>query len=1015
MPDSYFKALGETKSFTQDTLLILPITPKLNIYYRGTISKDILIDTLLSSILTKEVYDDLILIKRYTKDQLFDTIIAGLRLETYSIDAMLEIMNSRAYDMDSLIQTIFTEELSSDALLILMDLTKDVQTDAYFILQNQIKQHFIDLFLRSTLTSPIDLDAIFTERYFKALNIDSILNLIMTKDQIMDAIIELTSYGNYDIDTLLKTERISDLSINTIIFLHALTSQCSTDACIQLKDQTESIISDSLFWGVVTSSLGIDSIFEIPVTGEEIFYSTSSDGYVQRLTKKGDAETWEAVHSASEGTSVDTTATSYENAHEATAYVSPGQGLTEIDRSFFYFDTSSLPSNCVVYEATFSLYGDTNAESHVCAMKGTQADTLTIADYDSFTGDEYGHTTGTWSITGYNNIVFNAQGRSDINKTGTTKICTREYDHDYLDVDPGASHYRCGSCYSEYTGTDHDPKLFIKYFMPQTRSLAMDARFMPLFERVLKTYLLDIITAGRYKKEQLIDAFIYGIDISDIDIDALFEKTLIEEADIDSIILKTGTTEEFIDIILLGVYSKALITDIWLQKTLGSDYDIDILLRQMQKEIYHVSTLITKKIGKDILLDTILKKYISKELNVDAIIKLTDHIDVYSDAIFKKYGITKSLFIDTILVEKVRFKDYFADALIRGTLLSTLDTDTIITKSIIKELDIDGILSKRFTEDEIIDTLLSAVFVKSILIDTYLRSRSIDTYDIDTLIRLLKTEIYEADIILKKIGISESFYDIFIEKYFTSDLSVNALIQKTLSQSLLTDTLISKFGIEASLLTDMIIVGIGVYKDYFIDSMMLASVTKDFKMDVEIAAVATKYKDLLISAYLYLKFKKSHIIDSYFKGILTISDFNDLLIQKKSVVSSMYIDMIAIRRYIDSWYADIILQGIVGRSYYLDATIGNIFHITANQIMTLAINQSANIQEFKTEYLKDRTINFTTRAFAQEDLINMFEKNYTILLDLSDIDLGKISVIPTELRISREIWDEFSISGIVKQ
>jgi hypothetical protein len=45
----------------------------------------------------------------------------------------------------------------------------------------------------------------------------------------------------------------------------------------------------------------------------------------------------------------------------------------------------------------------------------------------------------------------------------------------------------------------------------------------------------------------------------------------------------------------------------------------------------------------------------------------------------------------------------------------------------------------------------------------------------------------------------------------------------------------------------------------------------------------------------------------------------------------------------------------------------------------------------------------------------MFEKNYTILLDLSDIDLGKISVIPTELRISREIWDEFSISGIVKQ
>ena len=42
----------------------------------------------------------------------------------------------------------------------------------------------------------------------------------------------------------------------------------------------------------------------------------------------------------------------------------------------------------------------------------------------------------------WNEINFNQQGIDDINKTGTTKICCREYDHDYLNVSPGTGRYR---------------------------------------------------------------------------------------------------------------------------------------------------------------------------------------------------------------------------------------------------------------------------------------------------------------------------------------------------------------------------------------------------------------------------------------------------------------------------------------------------------------------------------------------------------------------------------------------
>lgn len=153
------------------------------------------------------------------------------------------------------------------------------------------------------------------------------------------------------------------------------------------------------------------------------FDSSASDGRVYNYHT-----TWSTCRGATTGTSVSSSDTSYamESSWDNTYY--------RIARGFFYFDTSSIPDNAVITAVVLSVYGGTYYDSNICAQKGTQAGTLTTADFDSFTGSLYGYVT--WEANQYNNITFNTQGRSDIDKAGVTKICIREYSHDYLNSQP---------------------------------------------------------------------------------------------------------------------------------------------------------------------------------------------------------------------------------------------------------------------------------------------------------------------------------------------------------------------------------------------------------------------------------------------------------------------------------------------------------------------------------------------------------------------------------------------------
>lgn len=183
-------------------------------------------------------------------------------------------------------------------------------------------------------------------------------------------------------------------------------------------------------------------------------YSTTADSIVNHLYTTDFATT----RNAATGTSTGITLT---GSTGAIACYSATGATRRLSRSFFYFDTSSIADTNEISAAVFSLYGVTNYDSTVSVQQGTQAATITTADYDSFAGSLYG--TVAWAVSTYNDISLNAQGLADINKLGETKYCAREYTYDYLNSDPGDAKHANGCYFANQSGTANDPKLVVTH------------------------------------------------------------------------------------------------------------------------------------------------------------------------------------------------------------------------------------------------------------------------------------------------------------------------------------------------------------------------------------------------------------------------------------------------------------------------------------------------------------------------------------------------------------------------
>ena len=152
----------------------------------------------------------------------------------------------------------------------------------------------------------------------------------------------------------------------------------------------------------------------------------------------------------------------------ATAIIGQNQAYS-IYRSYFYFDTSSIPESSTITAAELKLAGQTDQSSqdfYITIQSGQPShpeDPLVAGDYDKsfYSGDGGSLTTAGLVISGYNTISLNTTGLSWIDKGGVTKLCVRS-DRDIAGTTPTTTEHVTVYT-SDQGGTTYDPKLIVYY------------------------------------------------------------------------------------------------------------------------------------------------------------------------------------------------------------------------------------------------------------------------------------------------------------------------------------------------------------------------------------------------------------------------------------------------------------------------------------------------------------------------------------------------------------------------
>ena len=203
--------------------------------------------------------------------------------------------------------------------------------------------------------------------------------------------------------------------------------------------------------------IGLWSFVPTATSATSTFYSTTADGYTM-----GGLGSWDACHHKETGFVEDAVDQSMIDAeYDALTYT--------ICRSFVYFDTSGIPDGATIISATLSLYGSNkwgDTDFYIIIREGMptyphvpiEAGDHYYIHYSGNGGQLY---TSGWTTSGYNGITLNSDGRSWINKQGTTKfMLTTDYDVD--DTSPYPDKYWV-IFWTANKGSGYKPKLVVTY------------------------------------------------------------------------------------------------------------------------------------------------------------------------------------------------------------------------------------------------------------------------------------------------------------------------------------------------------------------------------------------------------------------------------------------------------------------------------------------------------------------------------------------------------------------------
>lgn len=223
-----------------------------------------------------------------------------------------------------------------------------------------------------------------------------------------------------------------------------------------------------------------DVKYPITIDPTNTYYTSASDGYGTVQSNGANiCAAFDSAHDSVSSTSSDTSST-----WNYIAYVSlanfPSFSIYAVDiaRGVLYFDTSAL-EGATITGATLSLYSygapiySAGLGAWNLRIQNGQPtyphDPLVANDfnYTYYSGNGGSIAGSNFSTSGYKSINLTADGLTWINKTGTTKLCLREVEHDINDSCSGYGsdvqniNYAGVYCYEK--GAGYRPKLDITY------------------------------------------------------------------------------------------------------------------------------------------------------------------------------------------------------------------------------------------------------------------------------------------------------------------------------------------------------------------------------------------------------------------------------------------------------------------------------------------------------------------------------------------------------------------------
>jgi len=147
--------------------------------------------------------------------------------------------------------------------------------------------------------------------------------------------------------------------------------------------------------------------------------------------------------------------------------------FAQLVRSIYTFDTSPIGESSTISSLTFSIYGSGqnnglgSPDFDVVSSTPASDNALIAADYSQLGSTAFGSVAyGSFNTSGYNDIVLDSNGISNINRTGISRFGAKlSWD---TDGSFGGSWVSGAYTYFNYrfadrTGTSEDPKLTIEY------------------------------------------------------------------------------------------------------------------------------------------------------------------------------------------------------------------------------------------------------------------------------------------------------------------------------------------------------------------------------------------------------------------------------------------------------------------------------------------------------------------------------------------------------------------------